>query len=222
MALGLALGLALGIRPAFHQRGLNMHRFVLCLGVLIFLFIAPNETLAQSGRCGLTIAELPELRGFKLGINVVEIRRRHPNFPQPQPDSIGYAQADHHIHYLMSFGEESVIYEPDRKGLSRIQLAFFDGKIVEMKITYDDSVKWIDVGEFITSLSNSLKLPGISAWMEIDPNSRELTCNGNSIRASLESRPDRASISFVQHGIKNVRAERERRFKEDQRQNFKP
>ncbi|HYX71994.1 MAG TPA: hypothetical protein VE732_04430 [Nitrososphaera sp.] len=190
---------------------------------MILLLAACNGLNAQSGPCPLTIEQLPEVRGFKLGMTLEQIKKRHPNFRVPAPDQTGYSEIEHHISHFMSYGEESVINEADRKGLQSIKVAFLDNKLVKLRVTYDDSVEWENVTEFFKAISNPLKLPEISQWDRRDKDTLQLSCDDNTIQISLKFSPSATpSITFAQHGIDRIRLGRERASKEKQKQDFKP
>ena len=190
------------------------------LTVLAALLLSFGHAKAQS--CALTADQMSEVRGFKLGMTIQDVRLRHPNFPQQQADATGYAEATHHISYYMSYGEVSAINEADRKGLREIKTAFLDGKLVTFRISYDDSVQWGTVEAFLNAIHKPLKLPEPTLWRTIDHATKTVTCDGNTILVKLEFNPRGASLVFGQNHITEIRRKRAQEHLERQRRDFKP
>jgi hypothetical protein len=173
--------------------------------------------------CTLNVEELPEIRGFKLGMTLEDIRRRHPKFKIPEPDETGYAEMTYSVSYYLSYGEESLINEEDRKGITGIKVAFLDGKLVRLRIIYDDSVKWKDVPEFLQAMIRALKLPDAKFWINHDADTAQLNCNNVVVQVRLiQDARNGGSIAFGQLGIDKTRTERARSIEAKKKQGFKP
>lgn len=176
----------------------------------ILLTVCVFDCRAQTNTCTLTSGQLPEVRGFKLGMTFTELKNHHPNLPAGVADVYGYAVIDISESYLHEY-----LRAQDAEGLDGVRLAFLDGKLVKFRITYSGLTRWNDTDEFLKVLIANLKLPAAPAWQVIDPATRQLDCDGNSIQVKLEPAQSRfenqgPSVAFVLNNVDNVLAERKR------------
>lgn len=186
---------------------------------------APKQPAAA---CDKPAEQLPEVRGLKLGMDVAAIRGRFPNFVAPEQDAEGYAEFDYDFTLergaFESLGE--VRKEPldgiDRKGLARVALGLFDGKIVVLVVSYEASTNWRDAGEFLRAVAAPLGLPPADNWKAINNHSLEYRCSA--YRILLTTRPLRggSGIAFYRLGVEEEIERRKAAAAERRRKEFKP
>jgi hypothetical protein len=172
---------------------------------------------AQSARCVLTLAQAPELRAFRLGLNQDRVVARFPGLSFERPDEFGLTKVklimmgheaypggtvgrDRAVQMVTaastadgrSFLVDSSKY-PDLKGVNGIRLRFVDGRISYLQVGYDESVDWNDVDEFVHAISKPLGLS--ESWQrgadsEASTREKELPCDGFRVTASLGGTAD--------------------------------
>jgi hypothetical protein len=159
---------------------------------LVLLSFGP--AYGQQGRCTLTVAQSPELRGFKLGAKIEETLARFPGTSAPKPDEFGFTRKS--LQFADDIGAVSscggcyeTIFSRQRvsgfDGVSAVYLDVLDGRISAMQISYSFTTPWNSLDEFVARVSESLKLP--NAWSDYKvgkwPHKR-LDCDGWRIEAN--------------------------------------
>jgi hypothetical protein len=170
-----------------------------------------NSGGLQNAKCTLTLAQAPELRGFRLGMEQQRVLARFPGLSVDRADKFGLTKLsltvmDHDDYPGGSVGRDRGVQKdiavttaegqsfsidssrfPDLKGVKRIRLRFIDGRISYLQVGYDDSVVWNDVDEFVQVISKPLNLDG--NWQRNsdsdDSKQKELPCSGFLITAGL-------------------------------------
>jgi len=184
--------------------------FVLALSSLAWA--QGNSGSLQNAKCALTLAQAPELRGFRLGMSQERALAHLPGISVEPADKLGLTKVrlalmNHDDYPRGSVGRDQGVQIditggtaegrsflvdsskfPDLKGVKRIRLRFIDGRVSYLQIGYDDAVAWNDVDEFVRAISKSLGLEG--NWQKgSDPDSdtkeKELPCVGFLMTASL-------------------------------------
>ena len=74
------------------------------------------------------------------------------------------------------------------KGVRKLQMRFIEGRLSYFQITYDDSIKWDSIDQFVETIGNSLKLP--QEWKTPADSDRgneekELRCEGFVLSATV-------------------------------------
>jgi hypothetical protein len=114
---------------------------------------------AQESKCSLKLTELPsvqELRGFRLGMTVEQVKARLPRVQIRPADEFGFTSLNIFPDYEP--GIEKTTFE----GVRTISLEFLDGRVTSLWIGYDKSFKWQTLDEFTQAIATALKLP--NAW----------------------------------------------------------
>jgi hypothetical protein len=149
----------------------------LCL-ILAGLYAA--KTLpAQTPLCTTKIDQLPkvaELRGFHLGMTYEQVKARVPQIQFGPVDQFGVSKTSINPGFDRSFDQASFA------DVRTISLDFLDGRLVDLWIGYENTFKWQVLDEFVNGISKTLNLP--AAW-PVKRGSRQLTCDGFSLSASL-------------------------------------
>lgn len=126
---------------------------------LILLMACANLIAAQDGKCALKLAELPaapELRGFRVGMTVEQVKARLPKFQLRHPDEFGFTSLNIFPDY------EPGIDKAAFAGVRTVSLDFLDGRVFLVWIGYDKTFKWQTIDEFVSGIGAVLKLP--DAW----------------------------------------------------------
>lgn len=96
-----------------------------------------------------------EIRGLRLGVPLSVIRERIPVIKVPPANQYGYTRATL-FPELLRHAEA----RQEFKGIRYVNLDFLAGRLTAIYFVYDDSIKWRSSGEFISRVSEALKLPG--------------------------------------------------------------
>ena len=167
---------------------------------------------APSTKCTLTLAQAPQLRGLRLGMNQAQVFARFSGLSLDRADELGLAKLrltliDSDLYASepsnrgrgvqldiaagtaegRSFTVDSSKF-PDLKGVRKIQLRFVDGRIAYVLLGYDDSFKWDGVDDFAETVSKNLKLPGewrVPSESDRVSKEKELQCDGFLIAATV-------------------------------------
>jgi hypothetical protein len=151
---------------------------------LIVHFVTPDPP-----KCSLTLAQAPELRGLRLGMNISEVKAKLPaiskDIDSKQEDKYGYFEVGY------SPGSTWQLGKGRNYGLQEVEnvyLEFLDGRLTCIAISYAQS-RWEnkdgvpDAGQYSSYVSKLLKLP--NAW-EGDWNRRILRCEGFELIAYID------------------------------------
>ena len=106
----------------------------------------------SSEPCDQNYADRINLRGFKLGMNVEEVRRRIPSIKLGAQNNLGRREASAVIH--RERGSPSEL-----SGVRVVFFTFIDGRTSYIAISYNDSVKWGSLEEFAARTAEALKIP---------------------------------------------------------------
>ncbi|MGZ8848406.1 MAG: hypothetical protein ACXW3C_18240 [Pyrinomonadaceae bacterium] len=132
-----------------------------------------------SAQCGLKIdqiANVPELRGFRLGMTFDQVKVRVPQIQFGRADDIGVTSTSINPSYDPLFDQASFA------DVRTISLDFLDGSLTSLWIGYEKSFKWKDVDQFVDGISKSLNLP--SRWSPKKAG-QQLRCDGFTIFVSM-------------------------------------
>jgi hypothetical protein len=154
-------------------------KFTLLKLSLSFLSVLCGASSASAQQCILKIeqlAEAPELRGFHLGMSFDQVRARVPQVQFGRTDNIGVTKTSINPFYDSRFDKASFA------DVRTVSLDFLDGKLTTLWIGYENSFKWQTVDEFVTGISQSLKVP--LSWSP-HKGGRQLRCDGFSVFVSL-------------------------------------
>jgi hypothetical protein len=122
------------------------------------------------------LPDVPELRGFHLGMSREQVKTRVPQIVFEQADQFGLTKTS--ISPMFERGFDRTSFADVRT----VSLDFLDGTLVTLWIGFENTFKWHTLDEFIDGFSRSLRLPG--RWLP-KRTGRELSCEGFSIFASM-------------------------------------
>jgi hypothetical protein len=190
--------------------------------VLTLLFI-PYVVAGQTGGCSAVHANAPDVRGFRLGMTIAQLQRRHPKFKPNRPDVYGYIGQS--LWFLQDVAEMS---EADREGLSGLELAFLDGKLIDVLVKYDGFIEFGDISLFTQTIASKLGLPPETEWESIKhPPSRRLVCSTFTVVTQLLPKVSKyeletQSLRLFDQNAFEVLEKRKKEKPEQDRRTFKP
>lgn len=121
----------------------------------------------QTKPCTTTLAEVSDLRGFKIGMSLNEVSKRFPGI-QPRP-SYDHPEISSRIEINTlssgSYSDKGTFYadarqHPEFEGVRKAELQFIEDKIALVRATYNDTHDMNFDETFFPKLSNSLNLKG--------------------------------------------------------------
>ena len=121
---------------------------------LILAFACP--AVGQETKCSVKLAELPstpELRGFRAGMTLDEVKARLPKLQLKSADEFGFTSLNIFPEY------EAGIDKAAFAGVRTISLDILDGRVFSIWIGYDKTFKWQSLDEFVVGMTAALKLP---------------------------------------------------------------
>ncbi|MFN2577164.1 MAG: hypothetical protein ABR607_05685 [Pyrinomonadaceae bacterium] len=221
--------------------------------------IGQRKVEDKETKCTLGLDRAPELRGFRLATPQANVPARFPGISIQKPDKFGLAklrlsivdsglikgplardkgvQAD-----ITARPEDGSAFIIDSakfsalKGVRRTELRFIDGRLSSILIAYDDSIKWDDIDDFVSTISKSLSLP--NEWQDPaegggENTRKELRCEAFVFSANIGTDPldsrVGAQLSVEDQAAWNALAKRQndvqekaKREEEEKRKSFKP
>lgn len=138
---------------------------------LLVVLASAGHLSAQDNQCKLRLSDLPtaeELKGFRLGMTIDQVKARVPQVVFGQPDILGVSKTSIHPHF------DPRIDKSTFEGVRTVSLDFLDGRLTSLWIGYDSSAKWFTVDDFVRQISQSLLLPNV--WSSWKSRSQQLKC----------------------------------------------
>lgn len=187
-----------------------------CISLLTIVIVCalPAYTQAQKSACTMKADQSPEVRGFKLGQTVEQIRAKFPkNFwldlgDDPEGPTIVLLEAKDFS------GDEAY------QGLEGVTLRFLDKKVASLTVKYSRGTKWDSQEEFNNVVTQNLKLP-TTGWK--GRYSLTLTCEDFTVETSAGlSGIAGASIQIKLRDLEQEMERRKLQKEADRRKVFKP
>ena len=235
---------------------------IILFSLLLLLLCVPafgQKTSADKPACTLGLNQSPELRGFRMGMTQAAALAKLPGVTVEKPDKFGLvrlrlsiidssaliksAARDRGVEPDITAGPNTgsafvldAVRFPALKGVRKLQMRFIEGRLSYLQVTYDDSIRWDSVDQFVETVSNSLKLP--QAWKSPEDADRgseekELRCEGFvlSATATADSRDINSGPELVLQDLaawnamskkQNDLVEKAKREADEKRKAFKP
>ena len=157
---------------------------ILLISLTFTAAVGQRKVEDKEPKCALGLDHAPELRGFRLAMTQQNVLARFPGVSIEKPDKFGLArlrlslidssgvikgpvtrdksplQAD--ISARPEDGSAFVVESarfPALKGVRRIEFRFIEGRLAFLLIAYDDSIKWDNIDDFVSTVSKTLSLP---------------------------------------------------------------
>lgn len=127
-------------------------KFFRCALLFTLILASTAAALAQKSECPLKQA--PTFRGFSLGMTMLEVRGMLEDTTLFDINSPTRPSGSHAVR--ISAAE---LKEKFAEGIDEINLAFVDGKLAMLKVTYNSAMTWENGQDFLTKESERLGLP---------------------------------------------------------------
>lgn len=137
--------------------------------LLVTLCLLPAQVVF--GQCTQKIATLPaapELYGFRLGMTRDDIKTLVPQTQFPKTDHFGVTKT------TINPSFDPKIDQKKFEGVRSISLDLLDDRLTSLWIGYDDTYRIKTIDEFVTSISQSLKVSG--NWSSWRSRGQQLRC----------------------------------------------
>lgn len=188
---------------------------------------ANGQTPAQAAgaaSCSARFAQALSIRGIHLGLSADELLAMFPDSDSigdtkraldraKEPPNFGIAR----IHLLQGGN----VSKEKLTGINNISLTLFDDRVVHYWVTYEgppSGVYWDNIDDWIAKLSETLRLPGASAWVRTN-DTANLNCEGVQISVSAGGS---ASLKVeTKDWLTQINA-RQKAYQEKKRRDFKP
>lgn len=134
---------------------------------------------AQENACTAKLADLPqipELRGFHLGMNFDQVKARVPQVKFGRASDLGVSKTSINPDFDPSIDHSSF------EDVRTVSLDFLDGRLTSLWLGYKDSFKWRTIDEFIKGISKALALP--DQW-PVKGRGQQLKCRDFEITAIM-------------------------------------
>ena len=186
---------------------LNKRIYVLSLTVLVSLIL---PCIACTKPCALEMDKIPDIRGFRLGMTLDQLKKRFPHLPEPAVNKYGYSMvvidkedppnpipAIHRRSPVSGVFSESSVeetyvsgkYDNAFSGVERAYLEFVDAKLKKFRVVYANDVKWNSVDEYVQKVSEGFGTD--ASWKKVTEDHRNLNCsNGFFIHAGITTDSD--------------------------------
>ena len=130
---------------------MKLVRVPLSIGIILMF---ASLAFGQKSQPPCALKQAPQFRGFHLGMTTMDVRGKLEdttlfdlNAPRTGPGSqavrLGAAELKEEI----------------AEGIDEINLAFVDGKLALIKVTFNDVVPWDNAQDYLTKMSATLGLP---------------------------------------------------------------
>ena len=155
-----------------HRSRFALHIFCSILLCLVSgLSISAQQCSARSDE----LSDAPELRGFRLGMTLDQVKARVPQVQFGRSDEIGLTKTSINPLYDPRFDKAAFADVRTSRSIS-------DGKLTTLWIGYESSFKWQSVDEFVREISKSLNVPG--SWSP-KRGGQQLRCDGFTVYVAL-------------------------------------
>lgn len=233
---------------------------ILLISLTFTAAVGQRKVEDKEPKCTLGLDHAPELRGFRLTTTQQNVLARFPGASIEKPDKFGLARLrftvidsvglikgpmtrDKGVTVDISarpedgsaFVLESTKF-PALNGVRRIEFRFIDGRLSFVAVAYDDSIKWDNIDDFVSTVSKALSLP--NEWRTPadtggDGTEKELRCDAFAISASVGTDPldSRVGAQLTVEDLaawdslskrQNDMQEKAKREADDKRKGFKP
>jgi hypothetical protein len=125
--------------------------------VATFLLLASaGLVMAQENSCSAKLAglpQVPELRGFRLGMTREQVKARVPQIVFGSTDDLGVSKTSINPYYDPKIDKSSF------EDVRTVSLDFLDGRVTQLWIGYEDTFKWKTLDDFVKGISLAFAVP---------------------------------------------------------------
>jgi hypothetical protein len=122
---------------------------------VIMILACSYVAVGQESKCAVKLADLPpaaELRGFRVGMTVEQVKARLPKLQVRPADEFGVTSFNIFPDY--ESGIDKTVFE----GVRSVSLDVLDGRVFSVWIGYDKTFKWQTIDEYVAGITAALKL----------------------------------------------------------------
>ena len=189
--------------------------------------------------CTMTVDQLPEIRGLRLGMSVGDVMAAFPE--ESSKKAIQQAVIDAQKSEAYGFGRTTLFrsnsdLNPNFSGVASIGFELLDEHVSSFRVDYARGTEWKTVDQFVNRLSDAFHLPAAELWRRVDMigrpyklesppvdyGVRDLTCNGFTILATINNGKGGSAMEVKNPAAEQVVNDRREAAKEKVRQAFKP
>jgi len=194
------------------------------------LSLARWQMLDQS-KCVLNVGQSPSIRGLRLGMPADEL---FAFFPEERFNRNALISQDYPNFGVgrLDFSVSSLPSQQTRDrfdGIELIKIVLFDGRLAELNVYYTGAnsgpkkgPNWRGVDEFVTILSEALRLPPAKDWVARDQLSKTLRCTGFVLTASVDNGGSGSIALRIATAYEDTVRQRTLADQERRRREFKP
>ncbi len=118
----------------------------------VFVLSYAAIAFGQKSQCALKDA--PEFRGFYLGMTLLEVRGQLEDTTLFDINTPSGGTGSHAVRISAAELKEKLA-----EGIDEVNLAFVDGKLAVIKVTYNGAMTWTNGQDFLTKVSETLGIP---------------------------------------------------------------
>ena len=200
-----------------------MSKRVMALFTLMVLTVSAYSQ-TSGGRCSLTAASAPSVRGLKLGMTADELLALFPAAAK-RNDTIeavkkAKAATAGEVVYL-SFNPAIDSGKEQFAGVESVGAGLLNNRVSDFSVVYGGA-SWTNIDDWIAKLAEAFKLPAAEAWA-IGPSetpNKVLRCDQMSIEAAIQG--GSAAIRVLNTGSQKAMQDRTKAAEEKQRREIKP
>jgi len=125
-------------------------------GAFVLLLALAGLVEAQERTCTAKLAglpQVPELRGFRLGMTPEQVKARVPQVTFGRSDDLGVSKTS------INPGFDPRMDKASFADVRTVSLDFLDGRLTQLWIGFEDSFKWKTVDEFVKGISQAFSVP---------------------------------------------------------------
>jgi len=205
--------------------GVNMKYATLLIFLACTSLVCAGQTPSPpaKGKCLLTRAEAPEIRGIRLGMTPDQLLAVYPE----DLNRLKVSEAIKESKRATNYGVGRFDLRPDRetpnprfKGLNYITIELLDERVTSFHIGYAGP-QWSTADQFVEKLSEALHLPR-EPWEGRGGVSQSLKCDGFVVNAYASSDTAQNWVQVHDTSAPQVVEDRRQLAKEKERQAFRP
>jgi len=205
--------------------GVNMKYAALLIFLACTSLVCAGQTPSPpgKGKCVLTRAESPEIRGIRLGMTPDQLLAVYPE----DLNRLKVSEAIKESKRATNYGVGRFDLRPDRetpnprfKGLNYITIELLDERVTSFHIGYAGP-QWSTADQFVEKLSEALHLPR-EPWEGRGGVSQSLKCDGFVVNAYASSDTAQNWVQVHDTSAPQVVEDRRQLAKEKERQAFRP
>lgn len=162
------------------RAGAGVEITALVFSVIVWCLLSSQTVSAQERQCRVKLSDLPqatELKGFRLGMTMDQVRARVPQVLFAKTDAFGVSKTSISLDFDPRFEKSNF------QDVRTVSLDFLDGKLTSLWIGYQSTFMWQSVDHFVKRISQSLNLP--DAWVSWKMRGQQLRCADFQITVSL-------------------------------------